>query len=148
MTKIVINKRIGGFGLSYFGLTEYTKRKGLTLYPYKLGAIKSLVKIDNSLEYKNNYGYYIAYFTKDFGEIINLRSRCLDEDIRNHAFIIEDIPRGDPILIKIIEEFGSDKISSTYSLLKIVEIPDNIEWNLEESEEGIEWISEKHRIWS
>jgi len=31
--------------------------------------------------------------------------------------------------------------------LKIVDIPDGVEWEIEEYD-GMEWVAEKHRTWS
>ena len=56
-----------------------------------------------------------------------------------------DIPRDDPILLKIVEEMGEDSYGK-WSELKIIEIPDDIEWEIEEYD-GKEWVSEKHRTW-
>ena len=55
------------------------------------------------------------------------------------------IKRNDPLLIKIIEELG-EKANGNYANLKIIEIPDDVEYEIEEYD-GWEWISEKHRIW-
>lgn len=49
--------------------------------------------------------------------------------------------RTDPDLIAAVEELGAG------TDLKVVEIPDGIEWELEEYD-GLEWIAEKHRTWS
>jgi hypothetical protein len=144
MTKIVINKRIGGFGLSYFGLTEYAKRKDLTLYFYDEGMDDNLYKLKDENALLDDYIATYQY-TKDFGDVVNKDYVILK--CSEYYFSPYDISRTDTALIEIIEEFGSEKISSTYSLLKIVEIPNDVKWDIEESEEGIEWISEKHRIW-
>ncbi len=56
-----------------------------------------------------------------------------------------DINRADPILIEIIEELGEDA-DSNWSNLKIVEIPDDVEWEIEEYD-GVERVAEKHRTW-
>ena len=56
-----------------------------------------------------------------------------------------DIPRDDPRLIQVIEELG-ERASGKYSVLKIVEIPDGVEWEIQENL-GYEWVAEKHRIW-
>jgi len=58
-----------------------------------------------------------------------------------------DIDRDNPTLIKVIETLGC-RTSSDYnnSELQIVEIPDGIEWTIEEYD-GLEWIAEKHRTW-
>lgn len=51
-----------------------------------------------------------------------------------------------PELIKVVEEMG-DAANGSCANLKIVEIPDDVEWDVEEYD-GNEWISEKHSTWS
>jgi hypothetical protein len=96
MTKIVINKCYGGFGLS----EEATK-----LYFEKIGKTVSKFWYDR------------------------------------------DLQRDDPILVEVVEELGSAKASDAYALLDVVEIPDEIDWCIEEYD-GQEWVSESHRTWS
>ena len=50
--------------------------------------------------------------------------------------------RTDPKLIEYIENTPVEKHGS----LKIVEIPDDVDWIIE-NYDGEEWISEKHRTW-
>jgi hypothetical protein len=57
-----------------------------------------------------------------------------------------DIARDDPVLIELIEQHG-DAINGRYADLRIVEIPDGVEWQIEEYD-GNEWIAEKHRTWT
>jgi len=57
-----------------------------------------------------------------------------------------DIARDDPLLIQIVEEMG-DKADGTFASLRIVEIPDGVNWYIEEYD-GREWVSERHRTWS
>ena len=54
--------------------------------------------------------------------------------------------RANPKLIECIEHLGSSADGSCAEL-KVVEIPDNVEWCIEEYD-GREWVSEKHRTWS
>ena len=56
-----------------------------------------------------------------------------------------DIDRKDKHLIQIIETLGSGA-SGQYSELKIVEIPDDVEFTIEEYD-GNEWVAEVHRTW-
>ena len=56
------------------------------------------------------------------------------------------IDRSDPILIQVIEELG-EAAEGGFSELKIVDIPDGVEWEIEEYD-GMEWVAEKHRTWS
>lgn len=53
--------------------------------------------------------------------------------------------RTDPVLVRVVEELG-EEANDSYSELKIVEIPDNVEWQIEEYD-GAEWVAEKHRTW-
>jgi hypothetical protein len=57
-----------------------------------------------------------------------------------------DVERNDPVLIELIEQYG-DAINGRYADLRIVEIPDGVEWQIEEYD-GNEWIAEKHRTWT
>jgi len=56
-----------------------------------------------------------------------------------------DIPRDDPILVSIVEELGEDSWGG-HAELKVVEIPDGIEWVIDEYD-GTEWVAEAHRTW-
>lgn len=54
--------------------------------------------------------------------------------------------RSHPALIKVVETLGT-KSWGRHAKLKIVEIPDDVEFTVEEYD-GKEWVAEKHRIWS
>ncbi|MEY4331951.1 MAG: hypothetical protein RLZZ196_689 [Bacteroidota bacterium] len=56
-----------------------------------------------------------------------------------------EIPRDDPVLIKIVEEMGS-AAAGRYAELKVVEVPDDVNWFIEEYD-GDEWVAERHRTW-
>jgi hypothetical protein len=58
-----------------------------------------------------------------------------------------DIPRNDPVLIQIIEEMGQAAANCSYCLLKIVDIPDGVEYEIVDEFDGSEHIAEKHRTW-
>jgi hypothetical protein len=66
--------------------------------------------------------------------------------ITDPNFYYWDIPRDCPHLVAMIEEQGT-AINGDYSSLKVVEIPDDVEWQIEEYD-GLEWVAEKHRTWS
>jgi hypothetical protein len=55
--------------------------------------------------------------------------------------------RSDERLIAAIEKIGEKKSGGRSAELKVVEIPDDVEWYLEEYD-GREWVSESHRTWS
>jgi len=56
-----------------------------------------------------------------------------------------DDSRADQDLIAAIEHFGGAKIND-YPVLKIVEIPDDVEWYIEHRD-GRESVHENHRVW-
>lgn len=95
MTKIVINKRYGGFSLSHEAIIEYNSRSGTPLSQY-------------------------------------------------HRY---DTKRDDPILVAIVEEWGSERVSGAYAKLAVVEVPDDANWEITEYD-GMEHVAERHRTWS
>ena len=58
----------------------------------------------------------------------------------------DDKLRADPKLIAVIEELGLTNSSGDFALLKIVTIPDDIEFIIE-NYDGVETVHEKHKIW-
>lgn len=56
-----------------------------------------------------------------------------------------DIARDDSYLVQVVELLG-EHAQGMRSQLKIVEIPDDVEWQVEYND-GLEWIAEKHRTW-
>lgn len=53
--------------------------------------------------------------------------------------------RNDPKLIEVVEQLG-DKANGANARLNIVEIPDDVDWIIQEYD-GVEWVAEKHRTW-
>jgi hypothetical protein len=56
-----------------------------------------------------------------------------------------DIKRDDPFLIQLVEELG-EEANGKYSSLKVIEIPENVDWEIMEYD-GLEWVAERHRTW-
>lgn len=56
-----------------------------------------------------------------------------------------DIERNNPLLIQTVEHLGKEA-NGVCAELKIIEIPDGVEWYIEEYD-GMEWVAEKHRTW-
>ena len=91
-----------------------------------------------------------------YGELAGLNLVSIDKGYFNQWYIDSvddekyfscyDIPRDDPKLIQVVEELGESSWGSC-AQLKIIEIPDNIKWEIEEYD-GQEWVSEVHRTWS
>lgn len=56
-----------------------------------------------------------------------------------------DIERNDPALIALVEDLGA-RANGRNASLAIVEIPDDVKWQIE-GYDGAEWVAEKHRRW-
>ena len=70
----------------------------------------------------------------------------LAHNITEPDFWFYDIARNCPVLVSIVETLG-ERANNEYSRLKVVEVPDDVEWDIGEYD-GSEWVAEKHRIWS
>ena len=68
----------------------------------------------------------------------------LDYDGREYDYE-DDLNRDDPKLIECVELLG-DAAAGNCAELKIVEIPDDVEWCIEEYD-GREKVAEVHRVW-
>ena len=135
MQKIVINKCFGGFGLSHKAVMRYAELKGITLFPYIDDISKSVYKERATID---NPEILIHYYKKPHDEV--------SKDEGNDCYFNErDIPRDDPLLIQIIKEMGKSA-NARFAKLKVVKIPDNIDWEIDEYD-GSESIEEKHRSW-
>jgi len=68
------------------------------------------------------------------------------KDMKNSAyFSYRKIKRDDPILVQVVEELN-DAANGEYAELSIVEIPDDVDWTVQEYD-GYEHIAEEHRTW-
>ena len=56
-----------------------------------------------------------------------------------------DIARNDPKLVECVEKLG-EEANGRYAELKVVEIPDDVNWKIGEYD-GLEWVEEVHRRW-
>lgn len=53
--------------------------------------------------------------------------------------------RSDPMLVQVVEELG-EVANGLYAELRVVEIPDDIGWEIKEYN-GVESVHETHRVW-
>lgn len=54
--------------------------------------------------------------------------------------------RADPKLVECVETLGSEKASGRLSRLKVVEVPDDAIWEID-NYDGMETVEEVHRSW-
>jgi hypothetical protein len=64
----------------------------------------------------------------------------------DHYLTEYNIARDDPDLVAVVEELGN-LANSRYSELKVVELPDDVNWEIDEYD-GMEHVAEVHRIWA
>lgn len=57
-----------------------------------------------------------------------------------------EIKRDDPMLVQTVLRLAG-AANTPYSALKVVEIPDGVQWHIAEYD-GREWVAEDHRTWS
>ena len=57
-----------------------------------------------------------------------------------------DIERNDPKLVECVEKLG-EEANDMYAKLKVVEIPDDVDWEIDEYD-GMECVEEVHRRWT
>ena len=150
MKEIVINNCYGGFGLSHKAVMRYAELKGIRLYPFFDDITKEVYGERATLD---NPEVMVSYALVAEAEYKKIEAEEQGKPIalgryeKSNAlyFSESNINRTDPILIQVIRELKS-KANSRYSKLKIVKIPNDVEWTIEEYG-GIEWVAEKHRTW-
>ncbi|KKL76711.1 hypothetical protein LCGC14_2042170 [marine sediment metagenome] len=115
--KIVINGCCGGFSLSHAAFLRLREMKNES-----------------------------ALAEPDYGEMWDDGSGPRRESgSEMFAHFLSNIDRSDPQLVVVVEELG-EKANGGFANLEIVEIPDGVDWEVEEYD-GREWISEKHQTW-
>lgn len=140
--KIVINDCHGGFGLSKEAMMLYGELAGITLYPvdqnpWSLGIVTYwTVPEEERVQEKSGHEYDEMSFSERIAH---------NEVISKQQLWYRDIERNDPLLVRVVETLGS-KANGKYADLKVVEIPDGVNWQIEEHD-GSEWIAEVRRTW-
>ena len=131
--KVVINKCYGGFGLSNEAIEWLINNKG-----WKVADADMNDNVADDNEKKENRAPIIKWHENStfykIGDKYSIIRVKYDDDFRFN-----------PDIIEVVETLGN-KADGRHASLKIVEIPDNIKWEIEEYD-GIEWIAEKHRTW-
>jgi hypothetical protein len=136
---VMVNACHGGFSLSPEAMTAYAARKGITLWI-------------------EDHNFYSTYWTRapedrpgvlDGDEFYKADIETSQESNRlysEYTISESEIHRDDPDMIAVVQELGSDKSSGRCAQIALVEIPDDVEWEIEEYD-GREWVAETHRVW-
>lgn len=135
MKKVILNKCFGGFTPSRKAYELYAKKKGLELYLYELhinNQKTSYHKVNKS------DSIFTMYLTKDYGNVV-------DSINNKDRLYLDDSHREDATLIEVVEELGYEASSNT-SLLKIVEIPDDLDYVIDDYD-GIETLHQRVQEW-
>lgn len=149
--KVAINTCYGGFGLSKIATIMLLRKKGYSdLYFYKMknDGLYWIYRFERISEkdYLNNKDILsVMICTKDFGNLISIEdNEIFDESIILERDLYEN--RADKDLIEVIETIGIASASGRFADLKIVEIPDDVDYTID-NYDGIESVHEKHRVW-
>lgn len=84
---------------------------------------------------------FTQYFTKDFGNNVKIE----DKDYKKYSLNLDSDYREDKVLIEVVEEL-KEKANGKYSDLKVVEIPDNLKYVIDEYD-GIETLHQEVEEW-
>jgi len=140
--EIVLNTCYGGFGLSKRAIKRYFELIEKECYFYITDYTINSYRIDTDMDVECGLCTHIA--TKYLGKVLNMDDGR--RELNNNYFSEYSIIRTDPLLIKVIKELG-EASNGRNAKLKIIEIPDDVEWEIEEYD-GIEHIAEYHRTWN
>lgn len=161
--KIVINNDYGGYSLSPLAIKRFAEITGQSCYFFNKNYTKdglygnyyeiSLEEANKTLfctvfNVKNPNDYLSKFHKKDHKS--KTKEEIIEENkIWNQIYLdlrmfSED--RTNPLLLQIVEELG-DKADGSCASLKIIDIPDDMEYEIEEYD-GKEWVSEIHNRWS
>lgn len=138
--KIVINKCFGGFGLSDTAY-EWLIEHGVKCKKYI--EQKKNPKTGLYLPEPKNDGFVIFDRTLDPPSKQNeMHIRCMG---RYWTGCYDSELRAIPLVVQCVEELG-EKADGQYAKLAIVDIPDDVDWEIDEYD-GQETIREKSRSW-
>ncbi len=119
MKEVIIGRTPHGFKIPQEIVEEF----------YKLNSCDSFYDLFPS-DYFDDWDISLCLITVKDGDTLKILSTS-NRDVREHKDLIA--------LIR--------KHQATLPHLKIVEIPEDVEYDIVENDYGIEFIAEKHRIW-
>lgn len=140
--KIIKNVCFGGFSLSNKALLLYFKKRfdcdNPHCYIYNHDRTFTEVSVKEALEAKNEGHLFLSVSPLSDQEI-------WEKAYFSHSFSDEKEKRTDPTLVEVVEEL-KEAANGEFARLKIVEIPDDVKWKIE-NYDGVETIREISREW-
>lgn len=132
--EVVINKCYGGFGLSREAVIELYKKKA-----------KGIKAMEPSEYYGNGWKKRLEIDKQKQGDLFS--AIIYDDKVLydEYRYTYEENLRADPDLVKVVKKLG-EKANGSFAELKIVEIPADVEWEIDEYD-GMETVQESHRSW-
>lgn len=135
--KIVVNCCFGAFKLSD---AAYEK-----LISYGVPVRKYIPEYMSSIEPWNGFDEGWVIFDRRLNGYDVASYRRPDNRYWDTSISYDERYRAHPLLVRVIEELGSTA-SGRDSVLRVIEVPDGIDWCIEDHD-GYEHIAEKHRTW-
>ena len=153
--KVVINTCFGGFNLSKKAIKRLAELQGRDCYFFSSSFVDDEDKYTPCGDDENDL-FFTAFDIdnpnddlrqpKQWFEMSTEEKNAYNKLYEEHTFPDFRSDRTNPLLIQIIEELG-EAANGRFAKLHIVEIPDGIEYEIEEYD-GNEHIAEVHRTWS
>lgn len=132
--KVVVGSSIGGFYPSIDLMKRLIALDSSCL-------IKQDVKPDNDADWGDEPLVYCGdgFFISDWPNSLT--------DMKTiFSFAWGDEARTNPELIKLVEELGINAAHLGYEI-SIAQVPDEVKWEIVSNEMGVEFVSERHRVW-
>lgn len=143
--RVVINVCHGGFGLSEEAVLRYLELCGRKCWP----------EYDTKFSSLTGPTYWLVPPGADrmesdpvnWSEMSLAERQAHNQKYSDQVFYDRDIARDDPFLVQVVQELGTDAASGRHAELKVVEIPADVDWEINEYD-GAEWVAERHRTWA
>jgi len=155
--KIVINKCFGGYSLSRKAIARMAELNGKKAYFFTHSYSDSKVMYTPSPKSDSSPDLFFTAFdvpnpnevftsNKTENEMTAKERDAADALYTQHYLDSRPENRSDPVMIQVIEELGEEEASGGCAKLRIVNVPDGVEFEISEYD-GLEHITETHRTW-
>lgn len=142
--KIILNSNFTNFAISELAYFELIRRDGI--YPKDKKSIDDFMILIGE-EYSSKFISKLVKYKDEF-----FKHPLYENEIIRNGFVYSMIEyiqdyRYNHTLVSIVEELGQ-LASGENSLLKVVEIPNDLKYYYIDNNNGIESVHETHRVWS